>query len=164
MANFNKVLLIGLYDRQKLSIPDISKHLNIPQSTVRYQIIKSGVKLRSHKEAAANYKGWGNWIKGKKLKPFTKQHRDRISQARLSMNWKGISLKPNGYFEVTRGENKGRLLHRVVIEEHIGRKLKPTEIVHHKNENKTDNRIDNLQVMTRSEHTKMHRLNRRQIA
>ena len=47
--------------------------------------------------------------------------------------------------------------HRIVMENHIGRKLLPNEVVHHKNEDKTDNRIENLELMTISDHVSLHR-------
>ncbi len=46
--------------------------------------------------------------------------------------------------------------HRLVMEAHIGRKLLTEEIVHHKNEDKLDNGIDNLEIMSRSEHARHH--------
>ena len=46
--------------------------------------------------------------------------------------------------------------HRLVMEQHIGRYLKPEEKVHHINHIVTDNRIDNLQIVTQSEHFSLH--------
>ena len=47
-------------------------------------------------------------------------------------------------------------VHRKVMEDYLGWKLKPNEVIHHINHNKTDNRIENLQILTRSEHIKIH--------
>ncbi len=55
------------------------------------------------------------------------------------------------------------LLHRLVMENHLGRLLTDDEIVHHKDENKRNNDINNLEVMSRSKHTILHRKTGRNI-
>lgn len=47
--------------------------------------------------------------------------------------------------------------HRLVMELHIGRPLLSTEVVHHINHDRHDNRIENLELIaSRSEHMKEH--------
>lgn len=53
--------------------------------------------------------------------------------------------------------NATRILeHRYIIEQHIGRKLKRSELIHHKNGNKLDNRLENLLVVNQAAHRKEH--------
>jgi hypothetical protein len=46
--------------------------------------------------------------------------------------------------------------HRLMMEQHLGRKLDRKEVVHHINFDTTDNRISNLEVMLIDDHTSYH--------
>lgn len=56
-----------------------------------------------------------------------------------------------GYLRYTNGE----YVHRVKMEQHLGRKLKSTEHIHHIDGNPTNNKISNLKIVSNSEHRKI---------
>ena len=46
--------------------------------------------------------------------------------------------------------------HRLIMEEYLGRLLESEELVHHINGDKLDNRLKNLEIVSRSKHSYMH--------
>jgi hypothetical protein len=84
----------------------------------------------------------------------------RMPKGSQSPVWKGgRHLDSEGYVMIATPGGKRRYAreHRYVMEQFLGRPLTTREIVHHKNGDRTDNRIENLELMTQSEHIRGHR-------
>lgn len=77
-------------------------------------------------------------------------------------NWKGgKKINSQGYILIWSPEHpykdkQGYVReHRLIVEKSIGRYLAADEVVHHKNEIKNDNRLENLQLLKKIEHDKL---------
>lgn len=80
----------------------------------------------------------------------------------LAPGWKGGVCYKRGYRYLTVGRRCVQE-HRLVMELHLGRRLRSDEHVHHINHDRLDNRLDNLEVLSRSEHGKKHAEEYRQM-
>ena len=147
-----------------MSIPDINKETGIPLSTLRFRFKSRGI-LRSKRDSlllASKQGKLGSGMMGK-TRVFSEEWKSNISKGKKGKG-AGLCKKSSGYIEITMGENKGRSQHVVIMEGHIGRKLLPQECVHHKNEIRHDNRLCNLELMTKSEHASHHATERNKTA
>jgi len=116
-----------------LSCLDIAKKFKCSDVTVLNYLKNTTIKIRTRNEGGINGRIRNN-------------------------NIKGYTNGGHGYLRYTRcGKNKRRAIHRVIMEEHLGRPLTKKEVVHHIDGNKTNNDISNLQLFSCvGEHTRFH--------
>ena len=87
------------------------------------------------------------------------QHQKEIQ----GFNWRGGKVDAKGYTLVWNPAHPysradGYIFeHRLVMEDKLGRYLKSWEIPHHKDEVKNNNHPDNLRLMTKAEHVRLHK-------
>lgn len=97
------------------------------------------------------------------------QYIDNSGEKNPMWGKQGWNYDPNGaprhdgYYRIT-VNGKRVLKHRYLMEKKLGRKLSDDEIVHHIDGDNTNNNLDNLKVLTQSEHCKNHRENGRFVS
>ena len=70
-----------------------------------------------------------------------------------------VKVSPTDFFHSMADKQDYILEHRLIMAKHLKRCLLPWEVVHHKNGVKTDNRLDNLEILPLGKHNTI--LNRR---
>lgn len=115
------------------------------------------------KKLSKALKGRKPWITGKKVtKAMKEKYKNSFwDSGKKSCHWKGGRHKNTmGYIVVyapnhpcvQKSNFRYILEHRLVMEKKIGKYLKDTEIVHHLNGIKDDNREENLALCNRRDH------------
>lgn len=166
MNKVDRETLHELYVIRGMPMHQVAKEMNIAVGSVYNYIHKYGISSRPI----------GSGMKGKTLsvearEKISKAHKGKIvseeTKRKMSESTKagGIGHKKerqDGYISVYFPDHPGSsadgyiMEHILVMEALLGRHLYEHECVHHINENKADNRKENLQLMTKSEHMSFH--------
>lgn len=151
--------IVRLYETGMMT-NEVAELAGMSYSTTWRRLRDAGV-LRGSKKSMQISVDRGRFTAGRdpnlKRSPISEETRKKMSAAKAGKG-KGFRTTSHGYIEYTFGEHAGRMAHIVAIEQVIGRRLMSNECVHHINHDRSDNNLGNLQLMTRSEHARLHAL------
>lgn len=138
IVNIDTEWLINAYEIENKSLTEIAKIIGCSINTIRRRLIELNIPIKKRYDLSKN-----------NLPHY---------QGEKNPAWKGGKFqRAEGYIMIWNPEKQDyELEHRMVVEKYLGRKLKTTEQIHHKNGNKSDNRIENLEIKSISEHAKIH--------
>lgn len=168
---YEKHLRTAYCDERK-TIREIASLMKRSPATIHAHLRKFGIETRksSDYEPTEKQREWcrriGKARAGAKLTDDQKAaiaEKARGRRKRSDYEFGGHEKKrPDGYVKVYVPDHPNStadgyvMKHTLVMERHIGRYLTPDEVVHHENHVRDDNRIENLRLMTVSEHMSMH--------
>lgn len=137
----------------------IAKEVGCSYGAVMYTVTKFGLKIPL--DVVREKRPTENLSEKSKKGLALKYPEGRFG--RLASNWKGGRKRTkSGYIYIYKPEHKyatndGYVMeHRLVIEQKTGRMVLPHEDVNHINGIKDDNRPENLEVLTRKQHSRKH--------
>ncbi|MBK7381665.1 MAG: HNH endonuclease [Ignavibacteriales bacterium] len=136
------------YDSKEKNSVQLAKEYGVSPPSIRQALRKYGVKIRKRDQ-------WGK-----------NNHMFNI-KSNEHPSWKGGIIFRNGYRMLRDKKHPHNMTgyyyeHRLVMEKELCRYLESYEMVHHKDGDKLNNSIENLELVgSRSAHLKMHNAERK---
>ncbi len=132
---------VSLY-QAGFSTVEIGKKFNVDPSNVYRDFMLHGIKIRNRSESVKMAFRRGRGYKGTGRSKHTPHSSGYI-----------LTYVPDH----SRANNKGYVQESLLVAEGcLNRKLESNELVHHIDSNKINNKPNNLLVLTKSEHSKLH--------
>jgi transposase len=153
------------------SMEKVASKFGVSKKLILNYMNKFGIKRKSSKKDQRTKQIM--WLAGQKKKSTEIAEEVGVSVSLVNRYLKELGVKPvryhKGFTETDSGyilcrcpdhpnaDSKGYVReHVLVVTKVLGRPLKDNEVVHHKDEDKANNLLSNLQVMDSAEHKSLH--------
>lgn len=143
-AQRKRKTMLGLNDKQfelflrneyeMISMDDIAKELGVSLNIIRRFFAKYNIQAKDHRKRSS-------------LRKFVMEEKRYIHKGDYTLRYCPEHPRNNNGFVRE---------HVLVMEEHLGRYLKPGEIIHHIDCNKSNNDISNLALVNKHQHASIH--------
>lgn len=140
------------------SLSDISRKLNLSRQRISQIVKKHNVSYKRiiKRRYCTCLNCRKKFIARSKLSKFCDKHCYNMFLRKFFYSLDLPTRKARQYDRMAFVKGISVVKARKIMEEHLGRKLKKKEAVHHVDGNPKNNNISNLMVLTSSQHSKLH--------